>query len=366
MSTRLFEPLQIGNRQLRNRVTMAALTRLRAAEDGVPNALHAEYYSQRASAGLVVTEGTFSSFGNRAFPGQPGIVDDSQEEGWREVADAVHAAGGTIFMQIMHGGRASHPNLLRGQEPEAPSAISSETSIYTFDGKLPTPTPRALETEELPRIVEEFRAAARRAIDAGIDGVEVHGANGYLLHEFLAPNANRRTDDYGGTPENRARLAIEVVRAVAEEIGAENTALRISPQHPAHNTNENDPADMLATYGALLRGVADLPLAYVSVLKYDLEDSVGAGVRAFVQDVVQAPLLLNTGFTNITQLDEAKYLVDDLGADAAVVGRMLIANPDLVERWETGAELNEPDVSTFYTSGAHGYTDYPVLAHDRA
>lgn len=366
MSTRLFQPVHIGNHHLRNRVTMAALTRQRAGEDGVPGQLHAEYYSQRASAGLVVTEGAFPAFGNRAFPGQAGIANAQQQEGWRGVAEAVHARGGTLFMQIMHGGRVSHPNLLRGKTPEAPSAIAPGGEVHTFEGKLPLPEPRALDTGELPRIVEEFVTAARRAVDAGVDGVELHGANGYLLHEFLSPTANERTDKYGGSPENRARLVIEVIRSVAAEIGAERTAIRLSPQHDVQGTLETDDADVLATYGALFTGIADLELAYVSVLKFELEDEVGTFVRRQIQNVLGVPLIVNTGFRVVTQVTEAKQLVDDLGADAVAVGRMLIANPDLVERWETGAEMNEPDVGTFYRGGEEGYIDYPMLAHDRA
>lgn len=366
MSTRLFQPVHIGNHQLRNRVTMAALTRQRAGEDGVPGHMHAEYYSQRASAGLVVTEGAFPAFTNRAFPGQAGIANAEQQAGWRQVADAVHARGGTLFMQIMHGGRVSHPNLLRGTTPEAPSAIAPGGEVHTFEGKMPLPEPRALATAELPRIIEEFVTAARRAVDAGVDGVELHGANGYLLHEFLSPTANERTDEYGGSPENRARLVIEVIRAVAAEIGAERTAIRLSPQHDVQGALETDDADVLATYGALFAGITDLQLAYVSVLKFELEDEVGTFVRHQIQNELGVPLIVNTGFRVVTQLAEASQLVDDLGADAVAVGRMLIANPDLVERWEAGLELNEPDVKTFYRGGVNGYTDYPQLAHDRA
>ncbi|MGD7001974.1 alkene reductase [Corynebacterium halotolerans] len=362
MSTRLFEPVRIGNHELNNRVTMAALTRQRAGEDGIPTELHVEYYSQRASAGLVVTEGAFPAFTNRAFPGQAGIADVEQQAGWEPVADAVHERGGVIFMQIMHGGRVSHPNLLRGNTPEAPSAIAPNVDIHTFDGKLPAPEPRSLEAGEIPRIIAEFATAARRAVDAGLDGVEIHGANGYLLHEFLADSANQRTDNYGGSPENRARLLVEVIRAVADEIGAERTAFRISPQHGVQGTVEPDAADVKATYDAVFDGIADLNLAYVSLLKGDPDDEVARFVRTRVQDDLGIPLILNTGFGVVTQLQETRYLVDELGADAVAVGRMLIANPDLAERWRDGVELNAPDPATFYVGGPSGYVDYP-FAH---
>lgn len=266
-------------------------------------------------------------------------------------------------MQIMHGGRTTHPLLTRGAIPEAPSAIATGGEAHTWDyGKHAAPVPRALDTEELPRIVAEFRAAARRAVDAGIDGVEVHSANGYLLHEFLAPNSNQRTDRFGGSPENRSRLVIEVIRAVAAEIGAERTAVRISPMNNIQGIQETDPADVKATYGALFAGIADLKLAYISLLKSDLVDEVSRFVRTRVQDELGIPLILNTGFAEATQLAEAEHLIDDLGADAVAVGRLLIANPDLVERWHNGDDLNEPDMSTFYYGGEHGYTDYPELA----
>lgn len=361
--TTLFDPLQAGALHLDNRITMAALTRQRAGEDGVPTALHAQYYAQRASAGMVVTEGVFPDFSNRAFPGQAGIADAAQTAGWRTVADAVHAEGGTLVMQIMHGGRMSHPDLLRGAQAEAPSAIGPGVPVRGFSGKLEGTVPRALETEELPRVIEEFRAAARRAVDAGLDGVELHGANGYLLHEFLSPSANHREDGYGGTPERRARLVVETVRAVAQEIGADRVGLRISPEHNVQGTVETDREDVLATYGALLEGIADLDLAYLSVLHAQIDGELVARLReTFRPAHPGSAFLLNSGFREITELAEARHIVEDGLADAAVVGRELIANPDLVRRWRDGLETNVPDPGTFYTSGPEGYTDYPF--HD--
>ena len=353
----LFDPLPLGGLTLPNRVTMAPLTRQRAGEDGVPGDLHVEYYRQRASAGLIVSEGVFPTVDSRAFPGQPGLEDEAQQAGWARVADAVHEAGGRIFVQVMHGGRMCHPDLLRGAEPVAPSAIAPGVPVRGFSGKTDGPVPRALETEELPGIAAAFASAARRAVDAGADGVEVHGANGYLLHEFTAASSNHRTDAYGGSPENRARLTVEVVRAVAAEIGAERTALRLSPEHDVQGVLEQDRADVLATYGAILDGVADLDLAYLSLLHRDVAGDLVAALRTRFG----GPVLLNSGFSEVTGAAEARRIVEGGLADAAVVGRALIANPDLVRRWREDRETNAPDPSTFYVGGAHGYTDYPSL-----
>lgn len=359
--TKLFDSVQIGRYNLDNRVTMAPLTRQRAGEDGTPTDLHKEYYSQRASAGLVVTEGVFPAYSCRSFPGQAGLATDEHTEAWKPVAEAVHARDGVIFAQVMHGGRTSHPDLLRDAPVKAPSALATGGEVRGFGGKTEGVVPEALTTEEIAQVIEEFRLSARRAIDAGLDGIEVHGANGYLLHEFMAPNSNVREDEYGGSPANRARLTAEIIRAVAEEIGADRTAVRISPQHNIQGIAEVDVDETIATYQAFFEQIADLKLAYVSVLVNDPQSPVATELRQQIQHTHGWPLLLNTGFAVVTQLDEAQKIVDELGADAAVVGRMLIANPDLVERWKSGAELNEPDMATFYAGGPKGYIDYPSL-----
>ena len=368
MSTsKLYEALEFpaahNGSTISNRIAMAALTRQRAGENGTPTELHREYYSQRASAGIVVTEGTFTAFTNRAFPGQAGMVNDEHQNAWREVADAVHERGGALFMQLMHGGRMCSPGLLRGAQPEAPSAIAPGVPVRDFNGKSEAPIPRALRTNELPRIIQEFVAAARRAVDAGVDGVEIHSANGYLLHEFLSPVSNTREDNYGGSPANRARLTGDVVRAVANEIGAEHVGLRISPEHNIQGVLEEDREDVLATYGALLDSLSDLNLAYVSVLHREAAEDPTDGeiseLLAFLKAKSMGAFILNSGFSSFTQKGEAERLVDSGWADAVAVGRMLIANPDLAERWENDWELNEPDQSTFYSRGAKGYTDYP-------
>lgn len=368
--TDLFAPATAGALQLKNRVTMAALTRSRAGADGVPTDLHVEYYAQRATAGLVVTEGTRTSGVGQAFIGQAGIHSHEQVAGWRRVADAVHAAGGTIVMQIMHGGRLTLSSINNGEQAEAPSAIAPvmrapqggevRVSLHGADGRQDVPAPRALEPDELSRIVDEFVTAARNAVAAGLDGVELHSANGYLLHEFLAPSGNQRTDEYGGSPENRARLGVAVVRAVAAEIGADRVGLRISPEHNVQGLVEDDRADVLATYGALLDGIADLDIAYLSILHADIDGDLVAALRSRFGGFT----LLNSGFGSVTTREEAAHIVEDGLADAAVVGRQLIANPDLVRRWQEGLELNTPDFSTFYTPGAHGYTDYPFAGQE--
>ena len=306
----MFEPLRLGRYDLDNRVTMAALTRSRAGESGIPTQLHVDYYSQRASAGLVVTEGTFPALTCRAFPGQAGIDTAEQAAGWAAVADAVHAAGGTIFMQVMHSGRLSQPGLLNGGQPEAPSAIAPEgVAIRDFVSRTEVGIPRALETEEIPRIIAEFRAAARRAVDAGIDGIELHGANAYLLHEFLAASGNTRTDGYGGSPAGRWRFVEEVVRAVAEEIGANRVGLRLSPEHNIQGLIEDDRDDVLATYGGLLDAIADLGIAYVSFLHREPAGELITALAGKARANGVTRTIANSGFEDLTDQAEAESLV---------------------------------------------------------
>ena len=355
--TTLFDSLELGRLTLPNRVTMAPLTRSRAGRDGVPTSLHETYYSQRASMGLIVTEGVFPAVTSRAFPGQPGIETPEQILGWRCVADSVHAAGGRIFMQVMNGGRLSHASLLEGAEPVAPSALASGTAVRDFESRKECPVPRALEIEELPRIVDEFRQAARNAIDAGMDGVELHGANGYLLHQFLSPSSNHREDAYGGTPEKRYRLVEEILTAVAEEIGADRVALRLSPQHNIQGIEETDAADVRVTYGGLLRAVADLGLAYVSFLHAEPTGELITELSAEARSNGRTRVILNSGFGQVTRRAEAEDLVQH--GDAVAVGRLAISNPDLVRRWQEELSVTAPDETTFYTGGEHGYTDYP-------
>lgn len=354
----LFDSLELGRLTLPNRVTMAALTRSRAGRDGVPTQLHEKYYTQRASMGLIVTEGVFPAVTSRAFPGQPGIETPEQIAGWRRVAKSVHESGGRIFMQVMNGGRLSHASLLEGAETAAPSALASGTAVRDFESRKECPVPRALDSEEMPRIIDEFRQAARNAIDVGMDGVEIHGANGYLLHQFLSPSSNHRDDAYGGSPQKRYRLVEEILRAVAEEIGADRLALRLSPQNNIQGIEESDTEDVRATYGGLLRAIEDLGLAYVSFLHTEPTGELITELSTHVRANGKTRVILNSGFGRITQREEAEQLVQH--GDAVAVGRLAISNPDLVRRWQEELPVTAPDESTFYTGGERGYTDYPV------
>ena len=353
----VFEPVKVGVWDLPQRFVMAPLTRNRAAEAQVPGELAATYYGQRAGAGLIITEGTQPSAVGQGYLNTPGIHSEEQVQGWRTVADAVHARDGYLVVQLMHAGRIAHPDNKGGLDTVAPSAIAAPGEMVTADGKVPHPVPRALETDEIPGIVAEFVHASRCAIEAGLDGVELHAANGYLLHQFLAPSSNQRTDSYGGSPANRARLVIEVAQAVAEAIGAERVGMRISPAHNIQGVLEEDSADVAATYGTLVDAIAPLGLAYLSIL--------GDPASELVQDLrtrFGGPLIVNSGFASVTTLEDVQQVVDGGLADLVAVGREFLANPDLAERWQTGAPLNEPDTATFYGGGAEGYTDYPTLS----
>ena len=354
----LFTPVSLGDLELPNRVVMAPLTRTRCGDDGVPTEMVAEYYAQRASTGLIITEGAYPTAEGRSYPGQPGIVTDEQAEGWSRVADAVHERGGRIVMQVMHGGRVSHTAITGTDRIVAPSAIAIQGDARTPAGKTPFPVPHALSTAEVEQTRDAIVDASVRAVRSGLDGVELHSANGYLMHEFLSPASNQRTDRYGGTPENRARFGIEVATAVAEAVGGGRVGIRISPTHGIQDVVEDDPADVLATYAALVDGLRPLGLAYLSILHRDLGGELVQGLR----QRFAGPTIANSGFLAPTSLDEAVRLVDGAHADAVAVGRMVIANPDLVERWQGGHPLNEPDQATFYGGGATGYTDYPALA----
>ncbi|MBT2521037.1 alkene reductase [Arthrobacter sp. ISL-28] len=351
----LFSPLSLGELELPNRLVMAPLTRVRTGKEGIPGPLVVEHYRQRASLGLIVSEGTYPSPAGRSYPGQPGLITPEQIAGWKTVTDAVHAEGGRMFAQIMHGGRVSHEDITGGHQIVGPSPVAIDGETRTYSGKQPYPVPRELSTDELPVVIQEFVTASRNAIEAGFDGVELHSANGYLLHEFLAPNTNVRTDSYGGSPENRARFVIEAVNAVVEALGANRVSIRISPQHNVQGIEETDAADVRATYEVLVNSIAPLNLAYLSILHDDPSGELVQDLRARFNGT----FLVNTGFGAITSREDAISLITDGHADAVVVGRPAIANPDLARRWREGLPLNEPDQATFYGEGAKGYTDYP-------
>ncbi|CAI9403998.1 alkene reductase [Nocardioides sp. T2.26MG-1] len=351
----LFDSLTVGAWTLPNRLVMAPLTRNRA-EGTVPGDLAVEYYSQRASAGLIITEGSQPTAEGQGYLNTPGFHSAEQLAGWRRVADGVHANGGRIVAQLMHVGRISHPDNTGGREIVAPSPIAAPGEMFTAGGMKPFPTPREITVEEIPAIVEGYVQAARNAVEAGLDGVEVHGANGYLIHQFLAPGSNHRTDEYGGPPEHRVRFALEVTRAVAEAIGPDRVGIRISPAHNIQGATEEDPADVAATYRLLIEGLAPLGLAYLSILADPKQDLIQDLRRSFGGVVIA-----NDGFGEITTRESAQEILDKDLADAVAVGRLFLANPDLPARWRTGADLNEPDGDTFYGGGAEGYTDYPFL-----
>lgn len=352
----LFKPLQIGALLLPNRVLMAPLTRTRAEPGHVPGALMAEHYAQRASAGLLIAEATMVMPGNSAFHSEPGIYSAEQVAGWQKVTEAVHAAGGRIFLQLWHGGRACHPLLNEGVEPVAPSAIAiTNDELHTPQGKVPYALPRALRDDELPAIVEGFRQAAVNARAAGFDGVEVHGANGYLLDEFLRDGSNRRSGPYGGPQENRARLLLEVIEAVSEVWGSDRVGVRISPLNSYNSMQDSDPQGLTAWLAARLN---EYRLAYLHVMRADFLGQQQGDVMTPARANYKGVLIGNMGYS----AEEAEQAIATGKLDAVAFGTPFLANPDLPARFRLGALLNNPDPATFYTPGATGYTDYPALA----
>lgn len=354
----LFQPYQLGSLTLANRFVMAPLTRNRAGAGLVPSEFAATYYAQRASAGLIITEATQISPQAQGYQDTPGLYTQTQIDSWRKVTDAVHAKGGKIFVQLWHVGRISHVDLQPdGAAPVAPSAIRAETKVFVNNGFADTSVPRALALDEIPAIIEDFRQAAANAMTAGFDGVEVHGANGYLLEQFLKDGANQRTDAYGGSVENRARLLLEVTAAVSKEIGAERTGVRISPVSPANAISISNPQEQ---YDYVANKLNELGIVYLHVV----EGATGGprDIAPFnygsLRQRFKNTYIGNNGYhaeLASAQLAEGK-------ADLFALGRPFIANPDLVERLKTGAALNDLDGTTLYGGGAKGYTDYPMLA----
>ncbi|MFG2073256.1 alkene reductase [Nonomuraea maritima] len=351
----LFDPVTVGAWTLANRIVMAPMTRNRASAAGVPRDITALYYRQRATAGLIVTEGVQPSAAGQGYPNTPGLHTPEQIEGWRAVADAVHAEGGRIVAQIMHTGRIAHPANKDGNETVAPSAIAAPGTIHTAEGARPYPIPRALGTAEVAAVVEEYASAARAAVAAGLDGVELHAANGYLPHQFLAPSTNLRGDVYGGSAAARARFVIEVTEATAAAIGGERVGIRLSPGVNLHGAIEDDPGETAATYRALLDGVAPLGLAYLHTIGDPEEPLLRELRRRF-----DGPVVVNDGWYPMTDEHTARRRVASGQADLVAVGRAFIAQPDLVRRWRDHAPVAEPDPATFYGGGALGYTEHPA------
>jgi N-ethylmaleimide reductase len=360
---RLFEPATIAGLQLKNHVAMAPLTRQRADVLGVPQPHVVDYYAQRAGAGLVIAEGTQPSYAGQGYCRTPGIHTPEQVAAWKRVTEAVHARGARMFLQLMHAGRIAHPlNRRIPDAPVAPSAVRAPGQIWTDQAQMQDyAEPRALETAELPGVIEEYVAAARNAVAAGFDGVELHAANGYLLNQFLATNTNQRTDGYGGSVANRIRFVVETVEAVAAAIGAARTGIRVSP---GHTFNDIVDADPIGTHRALLDALPTDRMAYVHVMLPHAfsphlnnagdPEAVLPALRPHVKGA-----LIAAG--NLT-VDTAEAALQSGLIQLAVLGRPFIANPDLVERLERGAPLAEPKPELFYTPGPEGYSDYPSLA----
>ncbi|MEV0372713.1 alkene reductase [Streptomyces sp. NPDC050636] len=352
--TTAFDPVDLAGTPLANRIVMAPMTRNRATAEGVPTPSMVRYYTQRASAGLIITEAAQTAAVGRGYPLTPGLHTAEQTAGWRAVTDSVHAAGGKIFAQLWHGGRIGHPVLLPdGLVPVAPSAVAAAGQGFTQEGLKDFVTPRELTGEEIAETITGFAAAARNAIEAGFDGVEIHGANGYLVHQFLAPNANLRTDEWGGSDEARARFAIEVVKAVAAEIGAHRTSLRISPGNTFNDISEPAPE---AAYTALVEAIAPLGLAYLHTC--DVRDTE---LLARLRKRFGGTFLLNPATDGRPTGLEELPLVEAGEADLLAYGALFLANPDLPERLAAGGPFNTPDRTSFYGGDDSGYIDYPTL-----
>lgn len=355
----LFTPVELGPYHLPNRIVMAPMTRNRAGAGNVPTALMAEYYAQRASAGLIITEGSQVCAGGQGYPATPGIHSAEQVESWRAVTEAVHARSGRIFLQLWHVGRISHPCFQPdGAAPVAPSPIRPAGEAYTYDGPQPFVTPRALELSEIPELIEHYRLGAANAHAAGFDGVEIHAANGYLLDQFLRDGTNRRTDIYGGPVENRARLLLEVTEAVCDVWGPDRVGVRLSPLQPFNDIRDCDPQ---ATFGYVTGALDRYGLAYLHVTEMGREQPGAAG-PAFdlgeLRRIWRGVYITNAGYDKA----RANAALAAGEADLVAFGVPFIANPDLPARLARNAPLNAADPATFYGGGAEGYTDYPTLA----
>ena len=350
----LFTPLKVGALTLPNRILLAPLTRARADAGHMPNDMMAEYYSQRATGGLLITECTMVAPGTSAFVNEPGIYSDAQIAAWKNVTDAVHAKGGRIFMQIWHAGRAAHPDMNDGAATVSSCVTAIEGDVQTANGKVPNAVPHALSAEEIPALVAAYAQGAKNAIAAGFDGVEVHGANGYLIDQFLRDTPNQRTDAYGGSLENRARLLFEVLTAVTAAIGSDRVGLRLSPLNSYNSMKDSDP---MALISFLCEKLNAFKLAYLHVMRADFFGVQKADVLTPAREKYKGVLIGNMGYS----ADEAEAAIAAGQLDAVAFGTAFLANPDLPARIQTKAALNTPDAATFYTPGAKGYTDYPTL-----
>jgi len=346
----LFDPLQLGSLTLPNRIFLAPLTRARAGQQRLPNALMAEYYRQRASAGLILTEATSVTPMGVGYANTPGVWSEEQVAGWKLTTQAVHEAGGRIFLQLWHVGRMSDPMFLDGARPVAPSAIAPAGHVSLVRPEKPFVTPRALDLSEIPGIIEAYRKGAENAQLAGFDGVEIHGANGYLLDQFLQSKTNQRTDDYGGSLENRARLMLEVTDAVVSVWGADRVGMHLAPRGDAHDMGDANP---LETFSHVARELGSRKIAFICAREHQAPNSIGPALKKAFGGVYVA----NEKFT----LESGNAILSVGDADAVAFGVPFLANPDLPKRLAQNAPLNSPDPATFYADGARGYTDYPAL-----
>jgi N-ethylmaleimide reductase len=353
----LFTPVKLGNYSLPNRIVMAPMTRLRAINN-IPNSLMATYYAQRATAGLIVTECTMVSPLSVGYLNCPGIYTEEQIAGWRLVTDAVHAEGGRIFLQLWHSGRVSHPSLLGGKLPVAPSAIAGIGSLHSSIGKVSLETPRALATEEITAIVEEFRQAAKNALEVGFDGVELHGAFGYLIDQFLQDGSNQRSDKYGGSIENRSRFLLEVVDVVASIWGENRVGIKLSPSNTFYGMQDSNPQ---ATFSYVINALNSFDLAYLHLMEANEVDlatrDVMKNLTPYFRQIFKGTLITNGGYDRST----GDQILSSNNADLVSFGKLFIANPDLPKRLEINAPLNQIDPKTMYATDSQGYTDYPSL-----
>ncbi len=354
----LFDPIKLGAIEAPNRVLMAPLTRGRATREHVPTELMKTYYTQRAAAGLIITEATGISREGLGWPYAPGIWTDAQEEAWKPIIEAVHEAGGRIMLQMWHMGRVVHSSFLDGAKPVSSSATTAPYKAHTYEGRQPYDEARALEIAEIPRLLDDYAKATRHALAAGFDGVQIHAANGYLIDQFLRDGANHREDDYGGPIENRTRLLREVAVTVASVAGADRTAVRLSPNGDSQGVNDSDP---IATFSAAARVLSDIGIAFLELREPGFDGTFGKAevdpVHPFIRKAFYGPLVLNSDY----RLENAQAVLDSGQADAIAFGRTFLANPDLVARLQRGAELNPDNMATWYSQGPEGYTDYPAL-----
>ena len=352
----LFTPIQVGPYHLENRIVMAPMTRNRAGDGNVAQPLNVEHYAQRASAGLIVTEGSQIAEDAVGYPATPGIHSDEQVAGWTAVTDAVHEKGGHIFLQLWHTGRVSHPSLLPGEMlPVAPSAIKPDGEAITYSGPRPFVTPRALDLDEIPAIISQYQSAAANAKQAGFDGVEIHAANGYLLDQFLRDGTNQRDDSYGGSLENRTRLLLEVLSAVLETWESSRVGVRISPENPFNDIRDSAPQ---ATFNFVAKALSNRGLGYLHVVEGEMMGGESSVDYRQIRDNFDGDYMANCGYDKA----RAQSTIARGDADMVSFGQLFLANPDLVQRFNTDAELNTPDQDTFYGGDEKGYTDYPTLA----